>query len=487
MFYRYRRQQTKNQPRRFAWHSWTTFTCLFGVATSLHSGVTAAPPEQPTNLATRTGQDWPSFLGPSRDSKSTATGLAIDGKAWQLPVIWTVPLGTGYAACAVRLGRCFVFDRIDDTARLRCLHAETGKTLWTYKYSSQYEDMYGFDNGPRCSPVVDENRVYVYGAEGELHCVAVHDGTKLWSRNLNEEYNVIQNFFGVGSTPLVVDDLLLVMVGGSPDADSDVAPGQLDRVTPNGSCLVAFDKRTGAEVYKSVDDLASYASLQLAPIQGVPHVLLFGRSGLWLVKVRDGKPSQLFPFRAKKLESVNASTPVVVGNETLITESYEPGGAVIRWQDSRWQPLWQDKPHGRKQSFAAHWMTPVHHDGHVYGCSGQSPQEADFRCIEWNSGKVRWTKPGGGRVSVLYLDQHLLCLSERGGMELLKATPESCDVVCSVELVTSSPNATEQKQADEEPVEPPLIDYPAWAAPVLARGLLYVRGKSNLVCAELIP
>ncbi len=406
------------------------------------------------DLAERSGEDWPDFLGTDRDGKSNATGLEVDKSETTLKVCWSTEMGTGYAACSVSRGRCLVFDRVEHKARLRCLNAEDGRLIWTYEYVSDYEDMYGFDDGPRCSPVVDDNRVYVYGAEGELHCVNIVDGKRVWSCDLSDEYGVVSNFFGVGSTPLVFENLLLVMVGGSPPASHQVPPGQLDRVTPDGSCLVALDKLTGAEVYHSIMDLASYASLKLAPFEAGTRIVLFGRTGVWQVDSRNGEPKGFQAWRAKKLESVNASTPIVVDQRVFVTESYEPGSAVMLMQPESLDIIWKDDASGRNQAFASHWMTPIHHNGFLYGCSGQSPRQANLRCIEWDTGRVRWTKPGTGRVSLLYVDGHFISLSERGDLQLFAASPDAYQKRCDIRLET----------ADGEKVQ---LDYPAWAAPVL--------------------
>ncbi len=116
-------------------------------------------------------------------------------------------------------GRLFQFDRWENKARLRAVESETGKLLWTFEYPTDYVDQYGYDDGPRASPVVDGDRVYIYGAEGLLHCLGASDGKLLWKGDTAAEFGVVQNFFGVGSTPIVSGNLLLVQVGGSGGAE----------------------------------------------------------------------------------------------------------------------------------------------------------------------------------------------------------------------------------------------------------------------------
>ena len=137
------------------------------------------------------------------------------------PVVWHHKLGTSYGIGSVAQGRFFQFDRYEDQARLTCLDARTGEFRWKFEYPTDYEDRVGYNNGPRCSPVIDEDRVYLYGAEGMLHCVGAKDGKLLWKVDTAKKFGVVQNFFGVGSTPVVYGDLLLVMVGGSPAESQD--------------------------------------------------------------------------------------------------------------------------------------------------------------------------------------------------------------------------------------------------------------------------
>src|SRR5262249_43856407 len=150
-----------------------------------------------------------------------------------------------------------IFDRVEDKARLICVKSETGEPLWSFDYPTDYEDMYGYSKGPRCCPIVDDDRVYIFGAEGMLHCIGAENGKLLWKVDTKKDFGVCQNFFGVGSAPIVENDLLIAMVGGSP-------PGSGDRIMPrlkgNQSAIVAFDKLTGKVRYHVSDELASFSS-----------------------------------------------------------------------------------------------------------------------------------------------------------------------------------------------------------------------------------
>src|SRR5205085_9623703 len=141
----------------------------------------------------KAGSDWPCFLGLTGDSKSSETGILNPWPAKGPKIVWQTKLGAGYSAPVISQGRLFQFSRYADQVRLTCLESETGNTLWQQQYASDFEDLYGYDNGPRCCPIVDEDRVYAYGPEGKLHCFRVSDGQPLWMVDTRTTFGVIQH------------------------------------------------------------------------------------------------------------------------------------------------------------------------------------------------------------------------------------------------------------------------------------------------------
>lgn len=449
-------------------------------------GTTAAVHDDalPADLRTRKdGSDWPNFLGPTGDSKSTERGILTKWPQAGPPIVWHQRTGVGYGMPAISRGRLFQIARFGDQARLSCQKSETGEPLWKFEYTTDYEDLYNYDNGPRCSPVVDGDRVYTFGAEGMLHCIRIADGKSLWKVDTKQKFGVVQNFFGVGSTPVIEKDLLIVHVGGSPREDQEIPPGQLDRVQGNGSGVVAFDKYTGDVKYKLSDELASYAGPSLATIDGRRWCFVFARGGLLGFNPADGKQDFHYPWRAQILESVNASNPVIVNDLVFISETYGPGSSLLRVRPGGYDVVWSDLKRRRDKAMQTHWNTPVHHEGHLYGSSGRHENEAELRCIELKTGKVMWSQPDLGRTSLLYVDGHFVVLAESGELYLIKATPEKFSLVASA--VLQGENKDDFLPPDAGPSR--LILPPAWAAPILSHGLLYVRGKGRLVCVELIP
>ncbi len=414
------------------------------------------------------GEDWPSLLGPGRDGRSAETGALAPWSAGGPELLWQRPTGEGYSAPAVVGGRLYFFDRDDDEVRISCLDAASGKEIWVQRASTVYSDYYGYSNGPRASPVVDGDRVYTFGVDGWLRCHDVQNGDVLWQVDTGTEFGVVQNFFGAGSTPVVEGDLLLVQVGGSPIGSPGVHSG---KVTSNSSAIVAFDKRSGRVRYQAGDELASYASPIVASIDGRRLGLLFARGGLLGFDPSDGAVGFEFAWKARRLQSVNAATPVVVGDEVFLTEAYGLGGVLLRVSHSGYEVVWQDPP-TRAKSLASHWSTPVYHQGHLYGSSGEHSAAAELRCVEWASGRVRWREPGLKRCTLLYFDGRIAVLSEYGELLVVEARSDSFKPIERATLSDASGR--------------PLLRYPAWSPPVLSNGALYLLGGGRLVALRLL-
>jgi outer membrane protein assembly factor BamB len=396
--------------------------------------------------ASRPGSDWPRLLGPNGDGSSPEKGILTAWPKEGLKKLWDCKLGLGYAPPVVAAGKLYHFDRFGDNCRLTCRNAENGELIWKYESATEYEDMYGYEPGPRAGAIVDGETVYAIGPDGML--VAVNnEGKELWKVDTRKTYRFHQNFFGVGSVPLVVGDLLIVAVGGSPKGPR---PFDLRDAKGDGSAIVAFDKKTGVEKYKLSDELASYSSPVLTE--------------------STGKQRFYQPWRAKVLESVNAANPVISGNTILVTECYGAGAIALEVnEDFTLKVLWSDKEADRgDQALMSHWSTPVLQGKYVYGCSGRHTPEGDIRCVELATGKVMWKESMKSRITFTKIDGHILAYTEEGSLLLFKPNPEKFEKVA------------EWKQIAD-------MEYPSWAPPVVSRGLLYLRGKDKLACYELIP
>ncbi len=466
-------------------------TALAVLVASLSISQPAARGDEPADLASRRGEDWGSFLGPTGNGRSSLAAMTIPWPAVGPPVLWHASVCEGYCAPAVGLGRVVVFDRVGDECRLRCLQAETGRPLWEHRYPTAYVDTFGYDGGPRAAPVIAHGRVLSFGPEGRLECRRLDDGESLWRIDTAAGYHVVQNFFGVGAAPLVLEAgdrrLVVVQVGGSRPGAAPPSPERLELVKGLDSGLVAFDLETGREVWRASDQLASYSVPVATVLGGEPRILAWMRDDLLVVEPAGGKVTGRFRWRADDVFSAVAASPVIRGEQVLLSEAYESGSVLLdlaaiagpaggRPEVGAIGVLRQDRRGSRPdRALKAHWATPVILGGHVYGSSGRNSGDAVLACVDWKTGEVAWSEGGYGRASVALACGHLVVLGEYGDLALVRATPERYDEVSRTRVVG----------VVEPGRETDLLTPPCWAAPVIARGLLYVRGKDRLVCLDL--
>ena len=250
-----------------------------------------------------------------------------------------------------------------------------------FKYGTVFEDRYGYNNGPRSSPVIDGARVYTMGAEGKLHCLDLASGKVIWKQDLRTDYKVPQDFFGTAGTPLVEGRLLIINVGA-----------------PGGPTVVGLDTATGKEVWRAGTAWGpSYASPVPAVVHGQRRVFVFagGESnpptgGLMSIDPANGKVDFSFPWRSRSFESVNAACPVVFDNKVFVSASYRTGGALVQVNpDFTHKVLWTT------QEFGLHFNTPIHRDGYLYGFDGRNEPDASLACVDVATGKVVWRETAG--------------------------------------------------------------------------------------------
>ena len=427
------------------------FTHAAGVRVSAQTRVLTKPKPLAKDAVTH---DWTSFLGPAHNATSTETRLS---RTLPPPLVWECAKGTSYTSPAVLADRLLFVHRVGDEEIVECMHSETGARQWHFRYATDFEDRYGYNNGPRSSPVIDSDRVYTLGAQGQLHCLDLKSGKLVWGRKISSEYKVPQDFFGTASTPLVEDKLLILNIGA-----------------PGGPCVVGLDKMTGREVWRAGKEWGpSYASPVPAVVHEKRRIFVFagGEStpptgGLLSIDPSTGRVDFSFPWRSRSYESVNASCPVVFDNKVFVSASYRTGGALLEIRpDFTHRVIWTT------QEFGLHWNTPIYRNGFLYGFDGRNEPDASLACVDAASGKVLWratpewneTFTVGGtrrqqllgtyRGSLLAVDGQFLCLGEMGHLVWMDLTPKGYKEISHAWLFSARES---------------------WALPVLSRGLLYV-------------
>ena len=454
--------------------------CEIGCAQSVQDSKQPSS-SQPQSLESRPAEDWPAFLGPTGNGRSGLQGLVMPWGEQGPRVCWTIDLGEGYCGPSVAKGFAVVFDRVRGKERLRCLKAETGRVVWEKNNLTSYVDMFGYDGGPRSTPIIAGDYVVTYGAAGLLECRLLSNGQLQWKIQVSTDFHVVPNFFGVGASPVVYQQtagaqrqLIIVQVGGSPSDGLPADPQRLDLVKGLDSGLVAFDVKTGKEVWRTSSELASYSTPVLGDFDGKDRLLAWMRDQLLLVDPESGAVKDSFSWRADELFSVVAASPVVSGDEVLLSETYGGGSVLLGVEGDSFVERRRDPPRSRhRNSLRCHWATPVLHDDCVFGTTGRNSGDALFVCADWRTGELYWKESGLGRSSCVLVDDFLIVLSEFGELLVMKASRDACKIIYRIDLKDS-------RTGDA------LLQPPCWAAPVVAQGYLYVRGAGKLVCIDLV-
>ncbi len=406
--------------------------------------------------------DWADFLGPQHNATSRETHILQSFDDGGPALVWEMAKGTGYSSPAIQGGYLIYFHRQASQEVVEALHPETGKRYWRYAYPTDFEDRYGYNNGPRASPVIAGGRVYTYGAQGMLHCLRLSTGQMLWRRDIAKEFKVPQDFFGVASTPLIEADKLIVNVGA-----------------PGGPTVAAFDRLTGKMVWGAGDEWGpSYASPVPANVRGKRRVFVLagGESspptgGLLVIDPASGALDFAFPWRSRSYESVNASSPVVASARVLISATYRAGAAFLELKPGGgYARLWQNR------DFDLHWTTAIHKDGYFYAFSGRNEPDADLTCVNAANGETVWsealewqeTVAVNGREREIYgsplrgnlllVEGKFLALGEHGHLLWLDLSPQGPKVLDRARL---------------------FLARETWSPPALSRGLLYINQNSR--------
>ena len=402
------------------------------------------------SVASLEADDWPQWLGPDRNGVSKETGWS---KKWSpLPTLWKKKIGSGYSSIVVAKGRLILFHRIGDELRVDSLDPMTGDLQWKFSYPTTYVDRYRYDSGPRCCPTIYEGRVYTLDPDGVLHALNLTTGEKLWGHEIKSEHRLKQNFFGTGATPIVENGVLYAHLGGP------------ERKLGTGYTF-AFDAKTGGLLWKTPTYGGSYASPSVARVDAVDHLFIFHRGGMLCLDPKKGEKRWNYVWHSRQYESVNAATPLVVGDILFFSATYRTGSVCLRIKKDSYEELWKDDPQSREKIMDIHWTPPNYLDGYVYGFSGRHPQGSALKCVELKTGDVKWSWPSYlCRGSMIFSDGHFIAMGEYGDLALLRLSPAGARELVKI---------------------PNLLKHPAWTVPTLANGLLYLRDRENLICLDL--
>ena len=400
-------------------------------------------------------EDWPQYRGPNADGTTPETVQLTKWTAEGPREVWKVPTPTGFSSISVSGERAFTLigeEDNDGVQREVCLalDAATGKELWRKMLGiSKYDgggdsgaDGAKGGDGPRSTPTLDGNRVYVYDARMHLYCFEAGTGNEIWMKDIEKDFEGRNIRWQSAMSPLLEGDNLYI-AGGGPDQS-----------------FIAFNKTTGDMVWKSQDELMTHATPIPATIHGVRQIIFFAQSGLVSVNAETGE--RLWDFE-HPYEISTAASPVVDGDLVYMSAGYGIGAALCRIEKSgdgfEATRVWR-----KKNEMFNHWSTPVLKDGHLYGMFsfkkyGQGPIE----CVELESGEVKWSQSGFGPGNCILAGDQLIALSDAGHLVLIDATPEAYKEVARAKVV----------------------DGKCWSTPTFSNGRIYARSVKEGVCVDV--
>ena len=370
-----------------------------------------------------TAADWPCYLGANRDNTSPEKNLKLWSGDSAKP-LWKKNVGIGHS-CMVVVG-----DRLytQGAGAVWCLQAATGDTVWTYPAEAKRRG-----GETTATPAVDNGMVLALNHDHMLLCLDAAKGQLQWSKKV-DDFGVKRGGWALSGSPLVVGDHVLMDLG----------------------VVFLLDKKTGELVWKAGTETAGYASAVVFPRGNDKLVTSFNADGLAIYKLA-GDALAKYPWATA--HRVNSATPIVSGDKFFISSGYGRGCALLKLEGGELKKLWENK------ELNSHCQTPVLHAGCLYGIHGQQGQKGSLKCLDFETGQVKWEEKGmkvGGGLTLA--DGKLFVMLDGGTLVVAEASPGGYR-----ELARSQ-----------------VLDGQCWTMPMVANGRVYCRShEGELICLNL--
>jgi outer membrane protein assembly factor BamB len=401
--------------------------------------------------------DWPGWRGPARDGHAPPGSRVPDSLPLQPRRVWAQKVGEGLAAPVVAGDRVYYLDAQDGREVVHAVDRKTGTEAWRESFDGTFKNGQTAP-GPRCTPLVDGDRIYVQSCNGELQCRSTRDGALRWRVNYTKDYQAGvpaeqgvakgAQRHGFTAAPWVDGERLIALVGDT-----------------HGAGIVCFHKETGAVLWKSQNDRAANAAPITVQFPGIAEtqVVAFTVEGLIGLNLQDGALRWRVPITTTYGRHV--MTPVVVGNIAMAASKEEAlmGIEINRKPDGiecTAETRWQAREH------LVNFSSPVATGGHLYGLG----PEKNLFCVEVSSGKTRWSRGGfatkpaeNAHLALLVLGPNLLALTETGTLILVAADPTAYRELGNVQVCGAN-----------------------WCNPAYADGHLFLRDARELMCIDLL-
>ena len=402
--------------------------------------------------------DWPGWRGPQRDGHVPAGVAVPKSLPRELRPIWRIKVGDGFASPVVAGGKVFYLDTRENKETLHALERDTGHELWQSPIDDAFKDFQS-PAGPRCTPLVDGDRVYALSGKGELRCLTVADGQLKWRTNFTKDFHadnpvergMMQGAHRHGHTgsPWVEDQRLLAFVGDT-----------------NGAGIVCFDKQTGAVRWQSQNDRAGNAPPITARIAGggPKQVIAFTVEGLIGLNLQDGELLWRVPLFSTYGRHV--TTPVIVGN-VITVASHERGMVGVEVTHAPATKKWNARIKWDAKACTMNFSSPIAVGEYLYGLG----PDKNLFCVDAKTGKSMWSKQGytptvaeNSHAALLAMGKNLLLLTDTGELVLFAANPKEFTELGRVQVCGAN-----------------------WCNPAYADGKLFLRDARELICVNLLP
>jgi len=415
-------------------------------------------------------EDWPEWRGAGRTGEWHEDGILERFPEGGLSYTWRVPIGGGYSGPAVAAGRVFVTDfkagkGTQGTERVLCLDEKSGKVLWAHEWPADYagiQDTYA--TGPRATPTVDGDRVYVLGTMGALLCLNARSGELLWRKDFIEDYGTEVPAWGMTGAPLVDGDLLIALVGGKPDAK-----------------VVAFDKRTGKETWRALSSKSEpgYAPPLVVEGGGVRQLIIWHPEALSALDPASGKLYWEHPFDVQL--GMTVASPVFDGGRILVSAFFD-GSMLVKLDADKpgARVLWQGESESEVETEGLHALitTPVLNGNHVYGiCSYGQLRALDARTGErlWDSIELTREKVRWAAGLIVRQGERYFVSTDRGELVIARFTPEGYEEIDRTALIEPTSPASRRRE----------LGAVHWSHPAYANRHIVVRNDKEIVRASL--
>lgn len=376
-------------------------------------------------------QDWPHWRGPDRDGTTTSNKFKATFGKGGVKELWSADLGVGFTGVTVADGKAYSAGWKGGKTTFFCFDAETGKEIWSHSFATKKYDNLNV-GGPSGTAAVDGDHVYHMARDGKLLCYKTEDGTVAWEKELTKDFGVKVPRWGFSGSPVIIDDMLYLDIGR----------------------IIALDKKTGAEQWKTKDYGPAYSTPAPFTFKGKDYLAVFPKTGLYILERDGGKEIAHHPWKTQY--DVHAATPVIIENKFIfISSDYNTGCALLEFDGKGVDVVWENR------DLKNQMCTSIYYKGSLYGFNSSV-----LTCLDAGTGDRLWQVKGHGKGTLIMAGDKLVVLSDKGTILTATADREGFRTISEVQLIKG--------------------DSTIWTSPTLANGRLYVRGsKGTLVCIDV--